>query len=216
VYVSQTFTLNFAAADADGTIVSGSIDWGDGTNTALGTTATQAPHSYTSSGTFKINVTTTDNSGNTAFATYTMIIPHPDFTVASTSPSSTTTGQAASSTITITANAGFTGTINLSVTTQPSGPSCTATPSSITQAQTATVSCSSTTAGTYTITVTATSGSTSHQSTASMTFTEPASPASPQPTTILGLAPVLFYGLIGVLVVLVITSVAVVIRRKST
>ena len=216
VYVSQTFTLNFAAADADGTIVSGSIDWGDGTNTALGTTATQAPHSYTSSGTFKINVTTTDNSGNTAFATYTMIIPHPDFTVASTSPSSTTTGQAASSTITITANAGFTGTINLSVTTQPSGPSCTATPSSITQAQTATVSCSSTTAGTYTITVTATSGSTSHQSTASMTFTEPASPASPQPTTILGLAPVLFYGLIGVLVVLVITSVVVVIRRKST
>src|SRR5438309_5465290 len=216
VYAGHTFTLNFATADADGTVSSVSVDWGDGTNTALGGTATQAPHSYTSSGTFKINVTTTDNSGNTAFATYTMIIPHPDFTVASTSPSSTTIGQAASSTITITANSGFTGTINLSVTTQPSGPSCTATPSSITQAQTATVSCSSTTAGTYTITVTATSGSTSHQSTASMTFTEPASPASPQPTTILGLAPVLFYGLIGVLVVLVITSVAVVIRRKST
>src|SRR6266516_6059 len=215
VYVGQTFTLNFAAAEADGTIGSPSIDWGDGTNTALGGTATQATHSYASSGTFTINVTTTDNSGNTAFATYTMIIPRPDFTVASTSPSSTTTGQAASSTITITPSAGFTGTINLSITTQPSGPSCTATPGSITQAQTATVSCSSTTAGTYAITVTATSGSTSHQSTASMTFTEPVSPASPQPT-ILGLAPVIFYVLIGVLVLVVITGVAVVIRRKST
>src|SRR5437870_3151436 len=53
VYVGQTFTLNFAAADADGTIASASIDWGDGTSTALGGTATQAPHSYTSSGTFK-------------------------------------------------------------------------------------------------------------------------------------------------------------------
>src|SRR6266699_3691352 len=214
VYVGQTFTLNFAAADADGTIASGSIDWGDGTNTALGGTATQAPHSYASSGTFTINVTTTDNSGNTAFATYTMIIPRPDFTVASTSPSSTTTGQAASSTITITPNSGFTGTINLSITTQPSGPSCTATPSSITQAQTATVSCSSTTAGTYTITVTATSGSTSHRSTASMTFTEPVSPARPQPT-ILGLAPVIFYGLIGVLVAAIVGGIAVMFRRKN-
>src|SRR6266581_2451420 len=214
VYVGQTFTLNFAAADADGTIASGSIDWGDGTNTALGGTATQAPHSYTSSGTFTINVTTTDNSGNTASATYAMIIPQPDFTVASTSPSSTTTGQAASSTITITPNAGFTGTINLSVTTQPSRTSCTATPNSITQAQTATVSCSSTTAGTYTITVTATSGSTSHRSTASMTFTEPVSPASPQPT-ILGLAPVIFYGLIGVLVAAIVGGIAVMFRRKN-
>src|SRR5438309_398178 len=214
VYVGQTFTLNFAAADADGTIASANIDWGDGTNTALGGATTQAPHSYTSFGTFTINVTTTDNSGNTAFATYTMTIPQPDFTVASTTPSSTTTGQAASSTITITANSGFTGTIDLSVTTQPSGPTCTATPSSITQAQTATVSCSSTTAGTYTITVTATSGSTSHQSTASMTFTEPASPASPQPT-ILGLAPVIFYGLIGVLVAAIVGGIAVMFRRKN-
>src|SRR2546427_1404183 len=215
VYVGQTFTLNFAAADADGTIASASIDWGDGTSTALEGTATQATHSYTSSGTFTINITTTDNSGNTASATHTLTLPQPDFTVASTTPSSTTTGQAASSTITITPNSGFTGTINLSVTTQPSGPSCTANPSSITQAQTATVSCSSTTAGTYTITVTATSGSTSHQSTASMTFTEPVSPASPHPT-ILGLAPVIFYGLIGVLVLVVISGVAVVITRKST
>src|SRR6266702_3552788 len=101
VYVGQTFTLNFAAADADGTIASGSIDWGDGTNTALGGTATQAPHSYASSGTFTINVTTTDNSGNTASATYAMIIPQPDFTVSSTSPSSTTTSQSTTSTITI-------------------------------------------------------------------------------------------------------------------
>jgi hypothetical protein len=214
VYVGQMFTLNFAAADADGTIASASIDWGDGTNTALAGTATQATHSYTTSGTFTIKATITDNSGNTVSATYSMTIPQPDFSVSATSPSSTTTGQSATSTITITPNAGFIGTINLSVTTTPSGPSCTATPSSITQSQTATVSCSTTTAGTYTITVTATSGSTTHQSTTSMTFTQPSSPASPQPT-VLGLAPVIFYGLVGVLVVAVIGGVAIAIRRKS-
>jgi hypothetical protein len=215
VYVGQTFTLNFAAADADGTVASASVDWGDGTNTALAGTATQATHSYTSSGTFTIKATITDNSGNTASATYAMTIPAPDFSVSATSPSSTTTGQSATSTITITAHAGFTGTINLSVTTQPSGPTCTSTPTSITQSQTATVSCSSTTSGTYTMTVTGTSGSTTHLSTFSTTFNEPASPASPQPNTILGLAPVIFYGIIGAIIVVVIAGVTVAIRRKS-
>ena len=216
VYVGQTFTLNFAAADADGTIASGSIDWGDGTNTVLEGTATQATHSYTSSGAFTINVTTTDNSGNTASATHTMTIPQPDFTVSSTSPSSTTTSQSTTSTITITPNAGFTGTINLFVTAQPSGPSCTATPSSITQSQTATVSCSSTKAGTYTITVTGTSGSTTRQSTFTMTVTTP-SPASPQPTTILGLAPAIFYGILGGVIVIIaaIGSLFILRSRRS-
>src|SRR6266571_351600 len=216
VYVGQTFTLNFAAADADGTIASGSIDWGDGTNTALEGTATQATHSYTSSGAFTINVTTTDNSGNTASATHTMTIPQPDFTVSSTSPSSTTTSQSTTSTITITPNAGFTGTINLFVTAQPSGTSCTATPSSITHSQTATVSCSSTKAGTYTITVTGTSGSTTRQSTFTMTVTTP-SPASPQPTTILGLAPAIFYGILGGVIVIIaaIGSLFILRSRRS-
>ncbi len=214
VYVGQTFTLSFAASDADGTIASASIDWGDGMNTALTGTATQATHSYTSYGTFAIKATITDNSGNTASATYTMTIPQPDFSVSATSPSATTTGQSATSTITITANAGFTGAINLSVITQPSGPSCTATPTSITQSQTATVSCSSTTAGTYTITVTGTSGSTSHQSTFSTTFNEPASPASPQPNTILGLAPVIFYGILGG-VIAVIAAIGTLVALRS-
>ncbi len=216
VYVGQTFTLNFAAADADGTIASGSIDWGDGTSTALEGTATQATHSYTSSGTFTINITTTDNSGNTASATHTLTLPQPDFTVSSTSPSSTTTAQSATSTITITPNAGFTGTINLSVTAQPSGPSCTATPSSITQSQTATVSCTSTTAGTYTITVTGTSGSTTRQSTFTMTVTAP-SPSSPQPTTILGLAPAIFYSVLGGIIVFIaaIGSLFILRSRRS-
>ena len=214
VYVGQTFTLSFAASDADGTIASASIDWGDGMNTALTGTATQATHSYTSYGTFAIKATITDNSGNTASAAYTMTIPQPDFSVSATSPSATTTGQSATSTITITANAGFTGTINLSVTTQPSGPSCTATPTSITQSQTATVSCSSTTAGAYTITVTGTSGSTSHQSTFSTTFNEQVSPASPQPNTILGLAPVIFYGILGG-VIAVIAAIGTLVALRS-
>src|SRR6267143_169364 len=203
VYVGQTFTLNFAAADADGTIASSSIDWGDGTNTALGGTATQATHSYASSGTFTIKATTTDNSGNTASATYTMTLPQPDFGVSASSPSSTSAGQSATSSITITTIAGFAGTVNLSVTTQPSGPTCSTSPSTITQSGTATVSCSSTTPGTSTATVTGTSGSTTRQSTFTMTVTQP-SPASPQPTTILGLAQAIFYSILAGIIVIIV------------
>jgi hypothetical protein len=65
------------------------------------------------------------------------------------------------------------------------------------------------------MTVTGTSGSTTHLSTFSTTFNEPASPASPQPNTILGLAPVIFYGIIGAIIVVVIAGVTVAIRRKS-
>jgi uncharacterized membrane protein len=216
VYVGQTFTLNFAAADADGTIASISIDWGDGTNTALGGTATQATHSYASSGAFTITATTSDNSGNTASATYTLNLPQPDFGVSASSPSSTTAGQSATSSITITTMAGFAGTVNLSVTTQPSGLTCAASPSSIAQSGTATVSCSSTTPGTYTVTVTGTSGSTTRQSTFTMTVTQP-SPASPQPTTILGLAQAIFYSILaGILVIIVAIGSLLRLRSKRS
>ena len=310
-YVGQTLTLSFSAADPDGTVASANVDWGDGTNSALTGTATQATHPYGSSGSFTIEVTVTDNSGNIASSSTTATIPQPDIDLASTSPSSTTTGQSTTSTITVSPVNGFTGTVTLGVsapsgvtcaldytTLQPSGTvilTCTsstandytvtvtatggaaphtttetfhfsvATPPDITVTSTtpastnagqsststitvspvygfvgtvtlsvsapsgitctldhatlqgsgsATLTCTSSTPNEYTVMVTATGGPASHTTTQTFHVSAAPSPAAPAPT-ILDLPPVVFYGLIGVLVAAVIGGIAVMIRRKN-
>jgi len=67
--INQNVTLTISATDADGTVVSIKVDWGDGTIDTLSGTATSDMHSYSSIGTstsktFTIAVTVTDNSGS--------------------------------------------------------------------------------------------------------------------------------------------------------
>src|SRR5207249_2459193 len=87
------------------------------------------------------------------------------FTVAASAvtPSQILAGASGTSTITLTAQGGFTGTVNLSVSAStPAGLLCGLTPTSVTfgtSPQTSTLSCSVATAGDYTVTVTGTSGS---------------------------------------------------------
>ncbi len=93
------------------------------------------------------------------------------FTVA-VSPSSVQVkaGAVGTSTITVTSQNGFTGTIDLSVSTSPPGLSCSLSQGSLTLGSSATSSLScSDSAGTYSVTVTATSGPLTHQSL--LTFT---------------------------------------------
>ena len=62
------FTVNvdaFASSDPDGTIVSFSWDWGDGTPAGSGVTAT---HTYAGPGRYTVALTVTDNDGFTASA----------------------------------------------------------------------------------------------------------------------------------------------------
>src|SRR5207245_878293 len=63
--IGMTVTITFTATDADGTVVSASVDWGDGsTPDSLPGSATSDSHSYSSIGTFIITVKATDNSGS--------------------------------------------------------------------------------------------------------------------------------------------------------
>jgi hypothetical protein len=80
---------------------------------------------------------------------------------------------------------------------------------------TATLTCTSSTANDYTVTITATGGATPHTTTQTFHVSAPTSPAAPAPT-ILGLTPLLFYGIVGgAILVIVIGGITVVIRRKS-
>jgi subtilase family serine protease len=99
----------------------------------------------------------------------------------SASPSSVTVvqGNAGNSTITSTVTGGFSGTISLSASGQPSGVTVTFNPTSITGAgsSTMTMTVGSTVAtGTYTITVSGTSGSTTKTTTVSLTVTSGTAP----------------------------------------
>lgn len=141
--------------------------------------------------------------------------PVPSFTVVASHPSSVTSGTSATSTITVAAVNGFSGTVTLTDTV-PSGLTCVAiTPSTITNSGTASLSCSSTNPGTYTVTITATSGSTSHTTTTTITIAAAPSQTPSSPATILGLDPTLFYGIIGIVVVVIATAAYLGFRSRS-
>lgn len=116
--------------------------------------------------------------------------PSPDFTI-SASPSSqnVTQGNQTTYTVTITAQNGFTGTVNLTASGLPSGASASFNPSSITTSGTSTMTVTtqaSTPTGTDTLTITGTSGTLVHNTTVTMVvqaaaqgdFTISASPSS--------------------------------------
>src|SRR5437773_511 len=99
--------------------------------------------------------------------------PSPDFSI-SANPSSLNAplGSSASSTITLSSLNGFIGTVSLSATSSPSGPSLSLNPTSVTLSSGGTasssLSVSSSSSGSYTIAVTCSSGSLSHSTTASV------------------------------------------------
>src|SRR5467141_813121 len=93
--------------------------------------------------------------------------PTPDFGISASPASlSTNSGSTATSTITLTSLSSFAGTVALSSTSSPAGPSMSLSPASVTLSSggtgSSTLSVSSSNPGTYTVTVTGTSGSLSH------------------------------------------------------
>ncbi len=109
------------------------------------------------------------------------IVSQPDFSIAA-SPNTLTVqaGSAGTSAITLTSIAGFGGTVSLSKSVSPTGPTASLSPTSVTLSSggssTSTLTVSTTTstpAGSYTVTVTGTSGSASHSATVSVTVTPP-------------------------------------------
>jgi len=143
-----------------------------------GATGTGNPttHSYSSSGTFNAQLTVQDSASAMATASRSVSVTQPaspDFSISS-SPSSFSLAQGASgsSTITLTSLGGFAGTITLSPSVSPSGPSVSVSPTSVTltAGSSATSSLTVTTQpatpiGSYTVTVSGTSNTISHSTT---------------------------------------------------
>jgi hypothetical protein len=159
-------------------------------------------------------VTVTGVSGTLSHPTGNIVFHVSGFRISATSPAAATTGQTATSSITVTPVNGFTGTVTLTV-SAPTGLTCALDRTMIQGSGTATLTCTSSTANDYTVTITATGGATPHTTTQTFHVSAPTSPAAPAPT-ILGLTPLLFYGIVGgAILVIVIGGITVVIRRKS-
>src|SRR3989442_694672 len=95
-------------------------------------------------------------------------------------------GQTATSTISLHPTGGFSGTVDLTATSAPSGISVSCVPSSISGSQTSTCTLGGSTPGSYTVTVTGTNGSLVHTTSIGVTVTAPATPEfsiSANPTT---------------------------------
>jgi hypothetical protein len=156
-------------------------------NLPTGVAATLSPTSVTGSGTSTLSITT---AANTAPGTYTLTVtgtsgtlthtttvgisvnPKPDFTL-SASPSSRSIrrGAATTYTETITPIAGFTGSVKLSMTSSPAGPTGTFNPSTLTSGSSV-LTVSGPNAGTFTLTITGVGGGITHSTTVTLTVTK--------------------------------------------
>jgi hypothetical protein len=134
----------------------------------------------TTPGNYPLTITATSGAlSHTSSATLTISPPPPppDFTVSAT-PSTQTVGAGSGTSYTVTATAqnGFTGSIGLAVSGQPTGATVGFTPASISNSGSSVLSITTlagTTVGTYPLTITATSGALSHTASASLVVTAP-------------------------------------------
>ena len=154
-----------------------SITGGSGTSTLSCTGS--APGNYLA--------TVTGTSGTLSHSVnVTYAIPTPDFSIsASPTTVSTKVGVAGTSTITVSPLYGFTGTVDLVVTTNSTSLSCSPSPLSITGGSgTSTLSCTGSAPGNYLATVTGTSGSLTHSATAKYVIPVPNFTISSSPLTV--------------------------------
>jgi len=138
----------------------------------------------------------------------------PDVTLKPSAASlSFNSGTSGTTTIIVAPQNVFTGTITLAVAT-PTGVSCVLSPTSISSSGTSTLTCNGSTAGDYTVTITATGGAGPHTTTVSV-HVAAVLPAAPVPSTILGLSPAVLYGIIGAIIIFVVSGTVLVLRRSS-
>ncbi len=160
-------TVSGLPGGAGGSFNPASVSGGSGTSTLTVTTSSTTP-----AGTFTLSIHGS-GGGQSASTPVTLAVsvpPPPDFTLtASPSSQTVTVGGSTTYTATVTPANGFSGSVNVSVTSGlPSG--VTATTCAATTSCTLTITASSSAAqGTATLTITGTSGSLSHSATVSLT-----------------------------------------------
>ena len=139
----------------------------------------------------------------------------PDFGIAASSNFiDVEAGNGGTTTITITPISGFMGTVTLAV-TAPSFVSCSLSPGSVHSSGSSSLTCNGRSAGNYSVTITATSGANTHATSVDVRVAAVSPvPSLPGPPTILGLSPTLFYGIIGMIVIIAVTGTFVVLRKS--
>ena len=118
------------SSDPDGSIVSSTINFGDG---SASVNATTANHTYSTPGTYTVTATVTDNLGASASTTTTISVAAQAFAFSSSNNSATVAaGQPATYNLALsTGNSGFTGTVAIACAGAPAGTTCTANPASV-------------------------------------------------------------------------------------
>jgi len=139
----------------------------------------------------------------------------PDFEV-SASPSSINleAGSPSMTRIIVAPINGFAGVVRL-ILAEPAGISCNLSPTSIQSSGTSTLTCYGTTAGRYTITIKATGETSLHTLTVDLKVAA-LSPAAPAPTTILGLAPAIFYVIIAGIAAVTVGGAVLALRLRGS
>ena len=181
-----------------------------GSGTATASFSASAPGDY--------NVTITGISKSLSH-TFTIVVRVtlaglPDFEV-SASPSSINleAGSPSMTRIIVIPSSGFAGAVSLDV-AEPSGISCSLSPTSIRSSGTSTLTCNSNTAGEYTITIKATGGTSPHTTTVNV-HVAAVSPAAPT-STVLGFAGPIFYGIIAGIIAVVFAGTVLVLRLRGS
>ncbi len=205
-----TLSPSFSPLGPAATMSSSNISGGSGTSIV-----TIHAGSSVAAGPYTVTIQAT--SGNLAHSkaiTVTVTGTQDVTLIASASSLSFNSGASGTATIAVAPQNGFTGTITLAI-TSPTGVSCSLSSRSIQSSGTSTLTCNSNTAGDYTVTITATGGASPHTNTVSV-HVAAVSPAAPAPSTILGLAPTIFYGIIAGTIVVVIAGMVLVLRAKRS
>ena len=157
------------ASSVSGGMAPYSYSWsfGDGETSA----AANPTHTYTSNGTKNVRLMITDGTSHQANQTQIInVAPPADFTLSATPMQSVDAGAAANYTVTLTPVNGYTGIVNLTVSSSPVGPMCFFTPSSLSLAlsRNSIMLCRGS-GGQYNITIAATSGSLTHSMSVTLT-----------------------------------------------
>lgn len=166
ITAGQSVVYSGTGNDPDGTISAYSWSFPGG-NPSTSNLSNPGAVTYATPGSYVTTFTVTDNAGLTDPNPPTRTITvQPDFSL-SASPASRTVvqGSGTSYTATVTASAGFSGTVGLSVSGLPAGATGTFSPASIATSGSSTLSVSTSTAtapGNYPLTITATNGALTH------------------------------------------------------
>ncbi|HKT46927.1 MAG TPA: galactose oxidase-like domain-containing protein, partial [Candidatus Acidoferrales bacterium] len=162
----QSITFTGSGSDPDGSIASYSWAFPGGSpSSASG--ANPPKVTYSNPGTYFASLTVTDNQGLTDPSPAMRVITvTPDFSLNFTpSAQSVSPGNGTSFNVKVTSGAGFTGTVNFSVSGLPAGATASFNPPTVTASGSTTLSIATTgatPAGTFPLTVTGTSGTSSH------------------------------------------------------